>query len=139
MFPCRLFSHCAAPYTGPSDKPSLGGGAWIVSLQLVFPYCRALGRAGRVAWPWPRCLDCLFAGCLLTVQCHMPGWANSLALARQCHCSLPPCVPNALPQAGPGVSPGLGRGKHIVHFIFLYALSCWAHEIFPHHSTVPNL
>ena len=74
----------------------------------VFPFCKALGRAGRVAWPWPRCLDYLFASCLLTVQCHMPGRADSLALARQYHCSLPPCVPNALPQAGLGVSPGLG-------------------------------
>ena len=104
MFPCKLFSHYAAPYARPGDKSSLGGSAWIVSLQLVFPYCRALGQARRVAWPWPRCLDYLFPGCLLTVQCHMPGQANSLALAQQSYCSLPPCVSNALPKAGPGVS-----------------------------------
>ena len=83
MFPCRLFSHCAAPYAEPGDKPSLVQIAWIVSLQLVFPYCKALGQAVRVAWPWLWCLEYLFAGCLPVVQCHMPGRANSLALAQQ--------------------------------------------------------
>ena len=39
-FLAGCFPRRAAPYAGPGDKPSLGRGAYVVSLQLVFPYCR---------------------------------------------------------------------------------------------------
>ena len=91
---------------------------WVTSLALVevpglfhcnfcFPILQGLrlGRASSLALAEVPGL--LFAGCLLIVQCHMPGRANSLALARQSYCSSPPRVPNALPQAEPGVSLGL--------------------------------
>ena len=109
MFPCRLFSHCAAPYAGPGDKPSLGGGASIVSLQLLFshfagPYagpgeepglgggawtvclqvvclqCSAICRAGRIAWPWLGIFIVHFHD-VCPMHCHKLGWAFRLALA----------------------------------------------------------
>ena len=109
MFPCRLFSHCAAPYAGPGDKPSLGGGACIVSLQLLFshfagPYagpgeepglgggawtvclqvvclqCSVICRAGRIAWPWLGIFIVHFHD-VCPMHCHKLGRAFRLALA----------------------------------------------------------
>ena len=109
MFPCRLLSHCAAPYARPGDKPSLGGGSSTVSLQLLFshfagPYtgpgeesglgggawtfclqvvclqCSAICRARRIAWPWLGNLIVHFHH-VCPMHCHKLGRAFRLALA----------------------------------------------------------
>ena len=123
---------------GRVKRPNVhSSGKLNVSLQVIFPLCSAIRRAGRQAEPWPRRLRCFIVACFPILQglrlgrasslalaevpgvfiCRLfaysavpysGGRANSLALARQSYCSLPPCVSTALPQAGLGVSLGLG-------------------------------
>ena len=82
MFPCRLFSHCAAPYAGPGDKPSLGGGASIVSLQLLFshfvgPYAGPGEEPGLGGGAWTVCLQVVCLQCSVICRAGRIAWLGS--------------------------------------------------------------